>query len=292
LSGVLIKVLVTGAAGQVGSALLESAPFDWLVRGLARDDLDLTDVAAIEALVEAERPDWIINAGAYTAVDKAESEAELVMAVNGDAPAAFAKVLAKTGGRLVQISTDFVFDGAQCVPYTPDAARNPLSVYGRTKAAGEDAASAMDDAIILRTSWVYAAGHANFVSTMLRLMSERDELRVVSDQIGAPSWAGDVARSIWSLIAAGKAGIYHHSDAGAISWHDFATAIAEEALALGLVGRMPQVHPIPSSDYPAPAKRPRYSVLDDRSLRAVIGGEARPWRENLRKMLRELKERG
>ncbi|MEP2736606.1 MAG: dTDP-4-dehydrorhamnose reductase [Erythrobacter sp.] len=287
-----MKVLVTGAAGQLGTALLASAPDDWDVTGLTRADLDLSDGGAIAALVEREKPDWVINASAYTAVDKAESEPDLAMAVNGAAPAAFAKALNKTGGRLLQVSTDFVFDGSANTPYTPDANRNPLSVYGQTKAAGEDGSSLSSDAVILRTSWVYSAGFANFVATMLRLMSERDELRVVSDQIGSPSWAPDIARSIWGLIAAGEAGTYHHSDAGAISWHGFATAIAEEALELGLIGRMPTVHEIPTSEFPTPATRPAYSVLDDASLRAVIGGEAAPWRENLRAMLAEVKALG
>lgn len=288
-----MKVLVTGAAGQLGTALLASAPAGWDVRGLSRETCDLSDAGAIGFLVAKEKPDWVINSGAYTAVDKAESEPDIAMAVNGAAPAAFAKALSEYGGRLLQVSTDFVFDGTADTPYSPDAARNPLSVYGQTKAAGEDGVlAACDDAIILRTSWVYSAGFGNFVATMLRLMSDRDELRVVSDQIGAPSWAPDIARVIWSLIDAGKAGTYHHSDAGAISWHDFAVAIAEEALALGLIGRLPQVHAIPSSDYPTPATRPAYSVLDASSLRQVIGGEARPWRENLRTMLAEQKALG
>lgn len=285
-----MKICVTGAGGQLGKALIASAPEDLQVIGLTRSDLDLSDGAAIAAFIARETPDVIINAGAYTAVDKAESEPELALAVNGAAPATFARSLAEYGGRLVQISTDFVFDGAASEPYKPDAPRNPLSVYGSTKAAGEDGAG--DAAIILRTSWVYAAGGGNFVRTMLRLMAERDELSVVADQIGSPSWAPDIARTIWGLVKADRPGIYHHQDSGETSWHGFATAIAEEAAALGLIKNVPTINAIPSSDYPTPAARPAYSVLDDGSTRILLGDTAKPWRENLRNMLNEEKSFG
>lgn len=282
-----MKVLVTGASGQVGQAVLGKAP-DWVrVQGLTRPELDLSDSAAIHELVKRERPDWVINAGAYTAVDKAESEPELAHAINAGAPAAFAEALSISGGRLLQISTDFVFDGRARQPYATDAQRNPLSVYGRTKAAGEDHAG--NDAIILRTSWVYAAGGGNFVRTMLRLMRKRDELSVVNDQLGSPSWAADIARVIWSLIERGAPGIYHHHDAGETSWHGFAQAIAEDALELALIERVPMIHPIPSSDYPTPAIRPAYSVLDDSATRTYLNDNTNPWRENLRAMLQEEK---
>ncbi|MEO9461775.1 MAG: dTDP-4-dehydrorhamnose reductase [Marinomonas sp.] len=285
-----MKICVTGADGQLGKALLASPPEGWQVIGLSRKKLDLSDGPAIAAFVAHEAPDVVINAGAYTAVDKAENEPELAMAVNGKAPAIFARSLAEYGGRLVQISTDFVFDGAADTPYAADATRDPLSVYGQTKAAGEDGAG--DTAIILRTSWVYAAGGSNFVRTMLRLMAERDELSVVADQIGSPSWAPDIARTVWALVEADKPGIYHHQDAGDVSWHGFATAIAEEAHALGLIKSVPTINAIPSSDYPTPAARPAYSVLDDRRTRALLDDTAQPWRENLRKMLNEEKSLG
>ncbi len=285
-----MKVLVTGAAGQVGQALLQKVPDHIEAVPLTRAQLDLAEGAAIQALVHSERPDWVINAGAYTAVDKAESEPELAMAINGDAPAHFANALSETGGRLLQISTDFVFDGAASTPYAPDAKRNSLSVYGRSKATGEDGAG--NEAIILRTSWVYAAGGGNFVRTMLRLMRERDTLRVVADQTGAPSWAPEIARTIWALIAEGDAGIYHHRDAGETSWHGFAEAIAEEALELGLIERLPKVEPIATREYPTPAARPAYSVLDDSATRAHLGDRTQPWRQNLRAMLVEEKAFG
>ena len=285
-----MKLLLTGAAGQLGKAILAQPAADCDIVACTRADLDLADADAVRARIKSEQPDWVINAGAYTAVDQAESEPELAMAVNGHAPAALADALTQTGGRLLQVSTDFVFDGEARAPYLPGAARNPLSVYGRTKAAGEDGAG--EQAIILRTSWVYAAGGGNFVRTMARLMRERDHLRVVADQIGTPSWAPEIARTIWALIAKGQAGIYHHRDAGETSWHGFAQAIAEEALAVGLIERLPTIEAIPSCDYPTPAARPLYSVLDDSGTRALLGDQTRDWRENLRSMLKEEKTLG
>lgn len=284
-----MKVLVTGAAGQLGGALLACAPDDCDVRGLTRDDLDLSDEAAIRAVIDQHRPDWVINCAAYTGVDKAESEPELAIAINGHAPAIMAQALAETGGRLFQISTDFVFDGEASAPYLPGAPRNPISVYGVSKAAGEDGAKG---AIILRTSWVYSAGGANFVRTMLRLMGERDTLSVVADQIGAPSYAPEIARTIWALIAADAHGIFHHRDNGEVSWHGFAQAIAAEARELGLIDSIPTIKAIPTSEYPTPAKRPAYSVLDDSATRALLGDQTRHWRENLRRMLIEEKALG
>ncbi len=285
-----MKVIVTGAGGQLGAALLANAPDNWIVEGLTRRELDLADSQAITALVKARRPDFVINAGAYTAVDKAESEPDLVRTVNEGAPAAFAKALREYGGRLIQISTDFVFDGDTSTPYTPNAERNPLSIYGQTKADGEDAAGT--ESIILRTSWVYAAGGGNFVRTMLRLMAKRDTLSVVSDQIGAPSWAPEIARTIWELTDANKPGIYHHRDKGETSWHGFAEAIAREAMEIGLIKHAPEMTAIPTEQYPTPAKRPAYSVLDDTKTRTLLGDETRDWLTNLRTMLKEEKALG
>ncbi len=284
------KALVTGVSGQVGKALLATAPEGWTCVALDRAALDLTDAAAITRLVKAEQPDLVLSAAAYTAVDKAESEPELAFAVNAEAPAAFAKALAETGGQLVHVSTDFVFDGASSTAYRPDDPRNPQSIYGRSKAAGEERLD--DRAIVVRTSWVYAAGGANFVRTMLRLMRERDELRVVADQIGSPTWAPGLARTLWGLALAGQPGIYHHRDAGVASWYDFAVAIAEEAHALGLLARVPRITPIATADYPTPARRPAFSVLDVSATRALLGDEMVHWRRNLRAMLEEEKTLG
>ncbi|RDC59681.1 dTDP-4-dehydrorhamnose reductase [Alteripontixanthobacter maritimus] len=280
-----MKVLVTGTGGQVGSALMASAPEEWDVVGLARAELDLADGGAIRAMVARHKPDFVINAAAYTAVDKAEEEAELAQAINGAAPGHFAAALAEMGGRLVQVSTDFVFDGTSSTPYTPDAPRNPLSVYGASKAAGEDAAGA--DAIICRTSWVYAAGGANFVRTMLRLMGERDALNVVSDQIGAPTHAAGLAQALWGLARANVPGTYHYQDAGVASWYDFAVAIYEEARALGLLTRDVAIAPIPTSQYPTPAARPAFSVLDVTETTGILNEAPSHWRANLREMLQE-----
>lgn len=282
-----MKALVTGVGGQLGRALLATAPEGWTCVALDRAALDLGDADAIARIVETEQPDLVFNAAAYTAVDKAESEPELANAINAGAPGAFARALAGSGRRLVQVSTDFVFDGASGHGYRPGNARNPQSVYGASKAAGEDAAG--DDAIIVRTSWVYAAGGANFVRTMLRLMREREELRVVADQIGSPTWATGLARTLWGLAAADRPGIYHHRDAGVASSYDFAVAIAEEAHALGLIARIPAIVPIATSDYPTPAKRPSFSVLDVSGTRSLLGDAHVHWRTNLKTMLKEEK---
>lgn len=284
-----MKALITGVNGQLGKALLAQAPAGWTCVALDRSALDLSDAAAIARMVDAEQPDLVLNAAAYTAVDRAESEPELAHAINTGAPAAFSKALSGAG-RLLQVSTDFVFDGLRGHNYQPHDIRNPQSVYGASKAAGEDAAG--DAAIIVRTSWAYAAGGANFVRTMLRLMNERDELRVVADQIGSPTWARSLATTIWELAAKDAAGIWHHRDAGIASWYDFAVAIAEEAHAIGLLARIPAIHPIATSDYPTPAHRPAFSVLDVSATRAILGDVSVHWRTNLRSMLKEEKALG
>jgi dTDP-4-dehydrorhamnose reductase len=284
-----MKALITGVNGQLGKELLAHAPTGWTCVALDRAALDLSDAAAISRLVDAEQPDLVLNAAAYTAVDRAESEPILAHAINAGAPAAFSKALAGAG-RLVQVSTDFVFDGQRGHNYQPDDIRNPQSVYGASKAAGEDAAG--DEAIIVRTSWVYAAGGANFVRTMLRLMRERDELRVVADQIGSPTWAKGLATTIWGLAEKDATGIWHHRDAGIASWYDFAVAIAEEAHAVGLLDRIPAIHPIATSEYPTPARRPAFSVLDVTATREILGDVSTHWRSNLRTMLKEEKALG
>lgn len=285
-----MKALVTGVSGQLGKALLATRPEGWTCVAIDRTKLDLADTDAIARLVNAEEPDLVLNAAAYTAVDRAESEPELAHAINTVAPGAFAKALAGSGKRLVQVSTDFVFDGTSGRGYQPHDTRNPLSIYGTTKTAGEDAAGV--ESIIVRTSWVYATGGMNFVRTMLRLMRERNELRVVADQIGSPSWATDLARTIWGLAEKDQPGIYHHRDAGVASWYDFAVAIAEEGHALGLIERLPAIIPIATADYPTPAKRPSFSVLDVSATRALLGDAHVHWRTNLKTMLKEEKALG
>ena len=285
-----MRVLITGANGQLGGALQRTAP-DWAeVSAIDVEDVDLTDAAMLTARLVVEAPDVIINAAAYTAVDRAESETELARAINADAVATMVEVLAGTGGKLVHVSTDYVFDGTAAVPYAPDAPRNPQSVYGRTKAAGEDVLRPSD--LLIRTAWVYEAGGANFVRTMIRLMNERDELGVVADQIGSPTWASGLARTIWGLVENKATGTFHHSDAGVASWYDFAVAIAEESQTLGLLTRIPVIRPLTTADYPTPARRPAFSLLDCRATRAALGDNAVHWRTNLRLMLKEEAKRG
>jgi dTDP-4-dehydrorhamnose reductase len=285
-----MRVLITGANGQLGGALQRTAPAwaDW--NAIDVEDVDLTDHAMLTARLVVEAPDVIINAAAYTAVDKAESEEDLARAINSVAVATMVEAMAASGGRVVHVSTDYVFDGASAQPYVTLAERGPQSVYGRTKAEGEDHLRPED--LLVRTAWVYEAGGANFVRTMIRLMNERDELGVVADQVGSPTWATGLARTIWALVERQARGTFHHADDGAVSWHGFALAIAEEAHALGLVKRVPVIKPITTADYPTPARRPAFSLLDCSATRALLGDRAVPWRENLRLMLEEEAKRG
>lgn len=285
-----MKVIITGAGGQLGKALLASAPQGAEIVALVRAQLDLADAAAIEAKVAAEAPDLIINAAAYTAVDKAERDAETAYLINRDAAASLARAAARHSARFVHVSTDFVFDGMAGRPYTPDAPTAPRSVYGTSKLAGEQAIrSALPEALIVRTAWLYAASGANFLLTMLRLMADRPEVRVVADQIGSPTHAASLAAAIWKLAAAGLGGIHHYTDAGVASWYDFATAIQEEALMVDLLKQPTAIVPIRTVDYPTPARRPSYSVLDKTSTYSALGAAAEHWRSELRLALRQLK---
>lgn len=280
-----MKVLITGASGQLGGALQRLAPAWAEINAIDANDCDFTDVSMLRARLMVEAPDVILNAAAYTAVDKAEQAEDLARAINTDAIEAMVAAMAETGGKLVHVSTDFVFDGTATRPYRPGDARNPLSVYGRTKADGEDHLRPED--LLVRTAWVYEAGGANFVRTMIRLMNERDEFGVVADQVGAPTWATGLARTIWALVEKGATGTFHHCDDGVASWHEFAVAIAEEAHALGLVAHIPAIRPITTAEYPTPATRPAYSLLDCSATRALLEDSPVPWRDNLRLMLKE-----
>ncbi|WP_086738216.1 dTDP-4-dehydrorhamnose reductase [Erythrobacter colymbi] len=280
-----MRVLITGANGQLGGALQKLAPAWADINAIDVDDCDLTDAPMLRARLVVEAPEIIINAAAYTAVDRAESEEELARAINAGAVATMVEAMAETGGKVVHVSTDFVFDGGSSTAYAPSSPRNPLSAYGRTKAEGEDKLRPQD--LLVRTAWVYEAGGANFVRTMIRLMKERDELRVVADQTGAPTWATGLARTIWALVEKGASGTFHHCDDGVATWHEFAVAIAEEAHALGLIPRIPVIHAITTAEYPTPARRPAFSLLDCSATRALLGDRAVHWRENLRLMLEE-----
>lgn len=286
-----MKALITGAGGQLGRALREAVPAGATVAALARAELDVCDSEAVAAAVARERPDIVLNASGYTAVDRAESESEAAFALNGDAPGMLAAAARQAGARFVHVSTDFVFDGRSGSPYPPDAQTNPLSVYGASKLAGEAAVRAADPgALIVRTAWVYAAWGGNFVRTMLGLMGERDEVRVVADQVGTPTHAASLARGLWALAGTGASGTHHLTDAGVASWYDLAVAVQEEALALGLLDRRVPVRPVTTADFPTPARRPGYSVLDKASAWALLGGPGAHWRDELRLMLGQLKE--
>ncbi len=284
------KILITGAGGQLGRELAQSVPAGAESRALARAELDISDPQRIGEVIAEMSPTVVINAAAYTAVDRAESEVAAAMAANAGAPASLAAACAAHGARLIHISTDFVFDGGSSVPYQPDARAAPLGVYGRSKLAGEERVRAcLPDAVILRTGWVYSALGANFVKTMLRLMAEREELSVVADQVGTPTWAAGLAAAVWAAVERPEiSGTYHWSDAGACSWYDFAVAIAEEAEAVGLLERVPRIKPIPGSAYPTPARRPAYSVLDKSASWRDLALQPVHWRQNLRAMLAQL----
>jgi len=288
-----MKILLIGSRGQVGQALLTTLPEIGTVTAWSRADCDLTQSAQILPQVLAQQPDVIVNAAAYTAVDKAEQEPELAHQINGVAPGLLAQAAQACGATLVHCSTDYVFDGKHNRPYQPDSPTNPLAVYGQSKLAGELAVRAeCDRHVILRTAWVYGAkGPGNFVKTMLRLGAERETLKVVYDQVGCPTWSQDIARAISGLmpqLAPSTYGTYHFTNSGAISWYDFAIAIFEEAAALDWPMTVKTVVPITTDQYPTPAQRPAYSVLGSEKLAALLNQTAPHWRASLRHMLSEL----
>ncbi len=286
------KVIVTGAGGQLGRELQRSVPGGWECVALSRAALDIGDAQQVRSAVADAAPALVINAAAYTAVDRAEAEREQARRINADGVAHLAAACADNGARLIHLSTDFVFDGNSARPYAPGDPTSPLGQYGMSKLAGEKAAlSSCPSALVVRTAWVYSSFGGNFVKTMLRLMAERKELGVVDDQVGTPTWARGLAQALWQFAEHPELeGIYHWTDAGVCSWYDFAVAIAEEGCALGLLDRPPRVRPISGSEYPTPAVRPAFSVLDKRRSWSALGVEGVHWRSQLRAMLRELKE--
>ena len=288
-----MRVLVTGAGGQVASALARLKPATAELSALSQAELDISDRRAVQRAVAASRPELLINAAAYTAVDKAESETARAEQVNGDAPGYLAEAASAAGARFMHISTDFVFDGQAKAPYRPDAPTAPLGAYGLTKLHGERRAleGSGGRALVLRTAWVYAAVGHNFVRTMLRIMGERGTVKVVADQQGSPTWASSVAATLWAAADVPEfQGIHHWTDAGTASWYDFAMAIAAEGRELGLLRTPVEVFPIGTAEYPTPARRPAYSVLDCSSTLAALKIRPAPWRDNLKKMLTELKD--
>jgi len=284
--------LVLGGGGQVASAVVAAAPAHHQVVARTRAELDIGgDENAIARAMAETGAEWIVNAAAYTAVDLAEDHRAQAIAVNDTAVGVLASAASAAGCRLLHLSTDFVFDGKSNRAYLPNDEAHPLSVYGESKLGGERRVlNAIGSGIVLRTAWVYAAKGRNFVLTMLRLMREKEQVSVVCDQIGTPTWATSIAAAIWGLIEAQAAGgVYHWTDLGVASWYDFAVAIQDEALARGLLHRAVPVAPIPSNAYPTRAQRPTFSVLDTGSTRALVKVPARYWRHNLRTMLDELR---
>jgi len=287
-----VKVLIAGASGQVGHALQATAPTGIELRALSHEQLDISDGTAVWAAIDTWQPDLVVNTAAFTSVDRAESEPRVAFSVNAEGPRHLALAVRQVRGcRLIHISTNYVFDGSSSIPYRPAYATRPLSTYGRSKLAGEQAVLEVlsEAAVILRTAWVYAARGNNFLQRMLRLMRDRQEIRVVSDQFGSPTSAVSVAEAIWALsVRPGIAGIVHWADAGVASWYDFAVAIAEEGSAAGLLAAATHVSLIVTADYPTPASRPLYSVLDTEDASTHLGLKPTAWRVRLRATIRDM----
>lgn len=281
------KILVTGANGQLGKELKQLAPsfpqFEFIF--LAREDLPIHHFEMVRHYFNTYHPQYLINCAAYTAVDRAEQENDKAFQVNAEAVGVLAAVCAAHHTQFIHISTDYVFDGTATEPYKEDAATNPQGVYGATKLEGEKQALQLNpDSIIIRTSWVYSEFGKNFVKTMLKLMAEKEEINVVDDQVGSPTYAADLAEVILKIITLQnwQPGIYHYSNEGVISWFDFAVAIKE------LTGSACKVNPIPTSQYPTPAKRPAYSVLDKTKIQQAFSVDLKDWKESLAVCLSKL----
>jgi len=287
------RVAVAGSPrGQLFHELGRTRPADvelLPLSGGAGERLDIRDADAVRAAVETLAPDALINAAAWTAVDGAEADPEGARAVNATGAGHLAAAAAAVGAHMVHVSTDFVFGASDGRPFAIDAPTGPLSVYGRTKLEGERLVrKEAPDATVLRTAWVYSSHGQNFVKSMLRLMGERDELGVVVDQIGAPTWAYPLAGACWAAATGRVSGTLHWSGAGVASWYDFAQAIRDEATALGLLENAARVRPIATHEYPLPAPRPAYSVLEIAPSAAALGLQPDHWRADLVRMLGEL----
>ena len=291
-----MKILVFGAGGQIGREVCRAAwPPRYAVLPLDRRVIDITKIAAVGALLARETPDLAINLAAYTAVDRAESEADAAWAINCAGAAHIAAACDESATPLIHLSTDYVFDGRKTGPYQEGDAVNPLGVYGSSKEAGERAVrAALTQHVILRTAWVFGAYGTNFVKTMLRLAAERPLLRVVADQRGCPTAAADIAAALMVIAeriekGAAKWGTYHFADVDAVSWHGFAKAIFD--LAAPQLSVRPQVEPITTDQYPTPARRPMNSVLDCRKIEEAFGIRTLPWRVGLASVIREILDR-
>lgn len=282
------RILVTGSNGQLGKELkqLESSYPQFEFIFLSREDLPIHHFELARNFFKANHPQYLINCAAYTAVDKAESEKELAFQVNAEAVGVLAAICKENDCRFIHVSTDYVFDGTATTPYKEGSSTNPQGVYGASKLEGEKQALQLNpDSIIIRTSWVYSEFGKNFVKTMLKLMSEKEELNVVNDQFGSPTYAADLAEAILEIIQqpATHSGIFHYSNNGVINWHDFALAIKE------ISGSNCKINPIATSQYPTPAKRPAYSVLDKTKIQESFGIKLKDWKESLLVCISRLK---
>jgi len=291
----MTRILLTGITGQVGHDLQQTLASLGELICVDRASVDFSQPEALQQLVDAVRPQIIVNSAAYTAVDKAESETELAKQVNGVAPGILAKSAQRIGASLIHLSTDYVFDGQQSTPYLETDPTAPMGAYGESKLMGENAVrDSCELHMIIRTAWVYGiGGRGNFVKTMLRLGADREEVRVVTDQIGAPTWSKDLAEAIAQLIpqfSLDTVGTYHYTNSGVCSWYDFAVAIFEEAEQLGFPLKIQRVVPITTPEYPTPARRPAFSVLSLKKTTNLLGTYPPHWRQSLKKMLALLKQ--
>ena len=288
-----MKVLVSGKGGQLATELARTLPSGCQLVSLSAAELDITDRSAVLERIASESPDLVINAAAYTMVDKAETEEDLATLVNGDGAGNLARGASDAGARFIHVSTDFVFNGCNHRPYLVTDQPDPVSAYGRSKLAGEQIVQEVlgSRALVVRTAWVYASHGGNFIRTMLRLMSERDEISVVADQVGSPTWARTLAASLWKLSEADATGIHHVTDSGVCSWYDLAVAIRDLGVRFGLLNGA-EVRPIRTEDYPVPAPRPAYSVLDKTVTAKAIGEDFPHWRASLEHCLDEIATAG
>lgn len=290
-----MRVLITGAHGQIGHELVRLAPSDINLVTPNSNTLDISQAEQVQQALESLKPDLIINAAAYTAVDKAETDAERAYAVNHGGPLNLAQAAHARQIPLLHISTDYVFDGQASCAYQESDFTNPSSVYGSSKLAGELAIQQhCAQHIILRTSWVFGTAGHNFVKTMLRLGQERDALSIVADQQGCPTSAQSIAQALWHIVAHCRSqatpawGLYHYSGTPACTWYDFAQAIFEQAAQLGLINTVPELSAISTTDYPTPAQRPLYSVLDNQRIITTFGLQPQDWRQDLEWVLQRL----
>ena len=285
-----MNIMIIGKVGQLGMTLAQTAPQEAKIYALDLPEFDITDESGVLRAVENQEPEVIINASAYTAVDRAEEEAEIAYKVNADGPRNLALAAKQTGARLIHVSTDYVFDGTACTPYAPEAPCNPLGVYGKSKREGEKhVLDILDSPVIIRTAWLYSQFGNNFVKTMLRLFKEKPEIRVVADQVGGPTWATTLAKAIWKMVERPKLkGVFHWTDAGITSWYDFAVAISEEAFSRGMIEKQVPIHPIRTDEYPTLTTRPSYSALDCSGSWQALDLAPLHWRVALRGMLDRL----